>query len=103
MEAVAEVAEASVRHGPGVEPAGGEDAGGYGCAGAGLADGDDRPVGGQIIRRRLDEAVGDVPAAGQRSLLALIGLAYVDQLRVVGEKRVQLVDLDRVDAGLGGR
>ena len=68
------------RDGPGVEARGGEDAGGDRRAGAALADRDDRPVGGQLGRRRSDQAVGNVPAPGQRRLLALVGLAYVDQL-----------------------
>src|SRR5207248_5367701 len=59
-----------------------------------LADGDDRPSAAQSVRRRLPRgAIGQVAAARDEAVVALVRLADVEQVDLVrGEPTLELVD-----------
>src|SRR5205085_11819126 len=63
--------------------------------GAGLADRHDGLAVAELVLPGADEAVRDMPAAGDVAVVALVGLAHVEELdRARGEQALELVDRD---------
>ena len=89
--------DASVDHRMRVEAVRGEDARRDRRPGPRLADRDERAVTRKVVLAHRQQAVGDVAAAGDVAVGALVLLADVDELRTVVEQRVELVDGDELE------
>ena len=85
-----------MQNGPRVDPGGRQHAGGDCRARTAFADRHDRPPLPELVAVIPYEAVGDVAAARDEPVVALVELADVDHLdRVLGQQALELVHLDR--------
>ena len=98
MAAGLPVVHAAVQDRAGADSFGRERAGSDSSSGAGRADGHDQAAVLELVAVGAHEPVGDVPAAGDVALVALVLLAHVEELdRVRGEQRLELLDPDRLE------
>src|SRR4249919_3098405 len=77
-----------------VEAARRQDACGDRRSRSGLADRDDRPVARQVGLAESEQAIRDVPTAGDVARVALVLLPHVDELGAPGQERLELVHGD---------
>lgn len=88
--------DAAVEYGPRVDSLRGQDRRGDARSGPRLADRHDRAIGGYVGAADPEQAIGDVAAARDVAVVALVALPHVDQLRATRQQLLELVEVDRL-------